>query len=239
MSEPAITTSTDLVHTDARRRTLATLNQAAEQTTDPLEARNIMLQAKAIAELLESAKAPFDEARLAGKASVISARKVGRFIEQANPKGRGLGRGGGTTRSERGLLLDQLGIATTQGANLRRLARVAEPDFQRYIQLTDRVPSVNGCLASTYPDITRRRSMGSSRTIQRRRAGVKEPRNPSLDEAYGCVVRALGHASAMAVKASGNEVRRDVSSAMEHLYAAEDLLRPHLGGYTSPRSERK
>lgn len=241
MSELAITTSTNLAHPDARRTALAKLNQAAEQATDPGEARRIMLQAKAIAEILESAKAPFEEARLAGKASVIAGRKVGRFLEEADPKPmyvRGQG-GRGSRKSERGLLLAELGIGHAVSQNLRRLARLEDGHFQRYIQLTDRIPSIHGCLVSTYPRNYRKyEGQGDWRRVRRRSVGVKSPRNASLEEGHSLVIRALGHVSESIRKEAPGKVQQDISAAIDHLYAAEDLLRPHLGGYTSSRVKK-
>lgn len=231
--ELAITTSTELAHPDARRTALAKLNREAEQVTSPDEARRIMLQAKLIAELLESAKAPLEEARLAGKASVVAGRKVGRFLEQANPVPLKVSGLQGSAPSDRGLLKVQLGLSDSQALKLRRLAQLEDPFFQSYIQLTDRIPSITGCLtlfyAKQYP-----RNVGKTswREVRRRRAGVKRPKNPSVEEAHSLVVRALGHLSSTFSQHGLGKAQRDISSAMDHLYAAEDLLKPHLGGYT-------
>jgi hypothetical protein len=73
------------------------------------------------------------------------------------------------------------------------------------------------------------------RSKRRRRANVRTPANPSLDEGYSLLVRALGHFSGVIAELgapgmSGSK-RRAISLAIDHCYAAEDLLKPLRGGY--------
>lgn len=231
-------TSTDLVNgdgevaeADIRERALAELNAAAEIASTPHEAREIMVKGRTLSEFLKQAKAPLEQARLAGRASVVAARRLGVLLSDLSPKIHKLpGRRAGFSPSERGLVLRDLGLTVSMARDYLRLATVNDPDFQRYIQQPGIVPSVNGALTAcgTRPRHTSGRCQATWRAKRMRRVGVKTPKNPSLDEAYSLIVKALGHLS---VEATNPKRRRDVGRAIDCLYAAEDFLQKYRGGY--------
>lgn len=235
--------STDLVPFDHglpdgsdRQRALAELNRAAETTDDLSEARQIMMQGRAIADLLSRARAPFEEARLAGKASTVAARRLGRMIGELPGDPRYVNGNKGPRKSERREVVEDLGLSYSSTArDLVRLSRIADPDFQRYIQGADKIPSVNGAIRACNPEprhFRREHRDQWTAASRRRRVGVKTPINPSLDEAYSLIVNALGHLSTKApTLQGGNKKLRAIADATEHLYAAEDILKPYRGGY--------
>lgn len=237
-------TSTDLVRSDGalvgaedRQRALAQLNEAAETANTPYAAREIMIKGRTLAQLLEQAKAPFDDARLAGKASTVAARRLGRMLGDlpGERRFRGFGQ---PLPSERSELVRELGLSLTSKRNLIQLTRISDPDFQRYIQRTDIVPSMTGALMTCH-GFTSSLSLGSKRRTtnrtsagwrkQRRlRAGVTKPTHPSFDEGYSLLVRSIGHLSNAG---AADKKKTATTAAIELLYQAEDLLRPFLGGY--------
>lgn len=234
-------TSTELVPTstepteldsDRRRRQLAELNLAIERAQTPEEAHRLMLYARTASELFARMKLSLDEKWAAGKAATVAARKLGRFLAELSNRQRGRGTGLGTFPSERTQVARRLGIDATTTRSLVRLAEVPDPDFQRYIQDRSRVPSLNGALTRCTHRALSGKPGGSSawQTKRRRRVGVQEPANPSIDEGYSLIVRALGHLSA-ATQQGTIVKRRDLGKAIDYLYAAEDLVKPYRAGY--------
>lgn len=233
MSAELVPINGDLDSRASRIVALEELARTADSAASPEEADEIMRKARALADALAAMKAPLEEACLAGKASVLAARRLGLLLAGLS----NVARGG---KSDRTLACEALGITPWQRADLVRLSRVSDPDFQRYIQRKDKIPTLTGVFSACAPDYRpkhsrprRGRSAHDFKTRRRKRAGVKSPANPSLDEGYSLIVRALGHLSAVAfVSGSGSNKRRTaISAAIDHLYAAEDLLKPYRGGY--------
>lgn len=222
----------DLVVENDRKRALAELNAAAEQVATPQEAREIMVKSKAIRDVLEQVKAPWEQSWLAGKASVVSSRRLARMLSDLSSTAPSTGNG--AVKSERWVVGEELGISPSLMAALMRLSRVEDAEFQRYIQSKDKIPSLYGALRACAPGF--RLSGSRSRSRSRRvRVGVKSPANPSLDEAYSLIVRSLGHLSELSDvhngPKGGPKMLRAVGIAIDHLYAAEDLLKPYRAGY--------
>ena len=223
-------TSTELVPTGAnvvgRRAELARLSAAVDAAATVEETQNVKIYAETLRDALVRMKAPFDECWSAGKDSVCAARKLGRMLEDLPAHGPG-SRAPGQI-SPRYQAMSEVGISRGLGSDLRRLARCPDPDFQRYIQSRDRVPSIGGALRAC----GKVSSPGGLawNSDRRRRAGVRKTPNPSLDEAYSLIVRSLGHLSGVA---GGGNSRRSVAiaTAIDHLYSAEDLLKPYRAGY--------
>lgn len=235
MSQELAIVDNNLTDNNDRQRQLAELNHAAENASTPSEAREIMLKARTISDLLTQMNAPFDQAREAGKASVVAAHRLGRLLEELpsrNTSRKGLKRGG-TLPSDRRLAIQQIGINLNVAKNLVRLARTDGSAFQRYIQQEDIIPSLNGALRVCVPETARKTpTKGGQWHIRRRaKAGVKTPANPSLDEGHSLIVRALGHLASNVSKVGTPRRNHDISMAIDHLYAAEELLKPYRGGY--------
>lgn len=206
---------------------LDALVELAETTQDPQEAHEIMVKGRLATELLRAAKRPFEEAHKAGKASTLAARKLGLIIANADsyrPKIPGFR--SGFAPSERGLLLKELGVDHATASRLRKLSAIPDPAFQRYIQSRDKIPSIQGALVAN-----RLETPPPARQVRRRRARqVKPPTNPNLDEGYSLLLKALGHLDAMARGGNTKKITA-ISSAIDHIYAAEELLKPYRGGY--------
>ena len=206
-------------------------------TADANRAHEIMMQGRAIARLLREAKEPFEDAWLAGKASVVAARRLARLITAVSNKPQYLTSCRGSIKSPRTELVEELGISVSTRRSLERLDRMPDPDFQRYIQATEQIPSLNGaCMAfrsgpalSNDPKYRQRRTPKHWRAQIKARAGAKTPNSPSLDEAYSLIVKSLGHLAGCTN--GGREKTSAVREAMDHLYAAEDLLKPYRAGY--------
>lgn len=230
MSTDLVPINSGLAEGEERRRFLERLNRAAENTNDLAEARQIMVQGSALVDLLTQARAPFDEARMAGKASTLAARRLGKLLSQISSKAK-YGNSEGANPSDRRIAAERIGIAKPLLRNLVLLARVKDADFQRYIQRSDTIPTLTGALGVFYPKRTESVSGRHLRSKKRRlKAGVKPAAHPSLDESYSLIVRSLGHLCE--INHSGQSMRsRAIVRAMEHLYAAEDLLKPYRGGY--------
>ncbi len=234
--EIAVIGDAELSENGSRRAALERLNEAAESASSPAEARAVMLKGAAVKTILEQARAPLDEARLAGKASVVAARRLGSMLGELDgrpvvlpQKGQGFV---GSSISARCSAMEDVGIKRTLGYALIRLAKVADPEFQRYIQRKDGIPSVFGALAHTNIHANGSGASSNFQERKRKRVGVKAPNNPSADEAYSLVVRALGHLSGLNQRGGSGPLLSAVRSAMESLYAAEDTLKPLRGGYT-------
>ncbi len=230
--------STNLVKVDRevavrgdRARALEALNDAAKNASTPEEARETMLKAKMFASLLEDIRAPFDEARSAGKASVVAGRRLGRLLLGISSDHRV----SVTGRSERRQVQDSIGLGVNSAQSLMRLARADDGEFQRYIQSTDRIPSINGALIACHVEAPHAStSPGAWTKARKKRAGVRTPLVPSLEEGYSLIVRALGHLTDESVRTGANvKKRRDLAGAIDHLYAAEDLLKQYRGGYVN------
>jgi hypothetical protein len=224
-------TDASLIAQTERHAALVNLNEAAEVVDDSVRAQEIMVKGRLLALYLKEAKAPFEEARLAGKASVVAGRRLGRMLSELSNQRRWTGQR--FEKSDRGQVLEELGISKRSATDIVRLSHLDDADFQRYIQLLDRVPSVNGALIVCGMGRSKGPRTDNYRVRRRRAAGVKQPPNPSLDEAYSLIVRALGHLDG---KRRGRSPRQTtaIGLAIDHLYDAEDALRPHLGNYTSP-----
>lgn len=231
------TSSGDVAMRERRRASLDRLAEAAQDAPTASEAHRVMEQGRLVAEALSRARQPFEDCWLAGKASVLAARKLGMFLNEiSGERTRAPGRHGGFLPSDRAMLRDELGLGQKTVRNLRRLADVPDPEFQRYIQLRDQIPSIHGALAACR--IVRvyhansgyvGRSAPDWRSSRRRKIGVSSPANPSLDEAGSLIVKALGHLGA--VRGGSREQQRARSRAMDMLYQAHDEIRPFLGGY--------
>lgn len=213
-----------------RGKALDALIQAAEQADTVDQARQIMLEGHAIERLLTSMRAPLEETRKAGKASVLAARRLGKLLSAIPNETTSLGRRG-RTKSERRLIADQLELGKHMVRHIIRLSTIDDAEFQRYIQDQSVVPSISGALfrcgiKSADPP---REHGGSWNMKRRRRAGVKHVQNPSLDEAYSLIVRALGHLTD--INSGGQRKGPAIALAIDRLYKAEDALRPYKGGY--------
>lgn len=219
---------------DGRRAALEQLVAAADMAATPEEANEIRQRAKIIEEALTRMQAPFEDAQKAGKASVLAARRLGTMLAELPnkpvPAPAPGGRIGGAEPSQRHLLRAQLGISYTLGRSLIRLTLVADPDFQRYIQQPATIPSLNGALTACGLGRIRPSNGGKNWSGNRRRMmGARTPKHPSLDEAYSLIVRAYGHLGGLR---GGSQKRQTaVSAAMDHLFQAEELLKPYRGGY--------
>lgn len=232
-----MTDSTDLVPTnglpdgrDEQRAFLEQLEAAALSAATPAGANEIRQKAKAVQDALVAMRAPFEDAQRAGKASVLAARRLGIMLAEvpAEPQPRvGVG-GSGCAPSERRLFSAELGISATLCQSLVRLARVADPDFQRYIQRPGTIPTLNGALVNCGLRL-RARTGYDWQGLRRKMVGAKTPKHPSLDEAYSHIVLAYGHLSG---RRGGSPKRQTaISTAMDHLFQAEELLKPYRGGY--------
>lgn len=218
-------------HADERRVALERL-QAEAETAELARAHEIMAQTNALKTVFEQMRMPLEDARLAGKASVLAARRLGSLLEALSPKAR---RGG---PSDRGLAIRDLGIRSATAASVRRLSRVPDPDFQRYIQRADLIPTVTGALVdagdsrAVAHDQRGRKGTGSYWTEKkRRRIGVKSPSNPSLDEAYSLLIKLLGHLCEVSGKPGNTKRRAALLAAVDLGYQMEDLLKPYRAGY--------
>jgi len=140
--------------------------------------------------------------------------------------------GAGSLPGDRTMLCRELGITDDTMRRLVRIGRVVDPDFQRYIQREDVVPSLGGALVACHVERPREGRNAGPRAHRRRRAGVKTPANPSFDEAHSLIVRALGHLGGVRTE-RGTKYKLAVSQSMDLLYQAEDILRPFKGGYAS------
>lgn len=222
------TKSTDLaVIEDAE---LHDLVLAAESLTDPEEAHNLMMKARVIATALKEVGARNDQVFLAAKASLLAARKLGRMLDELSSVPYTHRPGPGRPVSQKTAVVRHLGIGELRARDLVRVARLLDADFQRYIQTTGRPPTVNGALTACgvkEPGAKGRRQ-SDWRRKRRNKAGVRTPANPSFDEGYSLVVRAIGHLSSAKV---GPAVQRDISRSIDQLYEVEDRLRPYRGGY--------
>lgn len=212
---------------------LQELGQMAEDASTCGEAQEVMVKGRALAEVLAGMKAPFEESWLAGKASVLAARKLALLLCELDSNNACLP-GGGRNKSEFGLVCDELGIGTTLRSDLKRLSRAEDSDFQRYIQKIDKIPTLYGALR--YCAVSRHKGHDHRkrdyRSTKRARAGVVPPKNPSVDEAYSLIVRALGHLSGYGSSRRGaQKMKTAIAASMDHLYAAEDLIKPYRGGY--------
>lgn len=215
------------------QRTAALERLGAEVETAAAErAYEIMVEGRLIAQALVAARKSLKDARLAGKASVLGARKVGKLLlDQPNDPislVREEIRRPGRPPSMRTLLARELEISRTTVRKLCGVASVADPDFQRYIQREDIIPSVNGLL-SVHSLIHKKTINSSYQNARRRKVGVKTPSHPSLDEAHSLIVRALGHLGGL--NGNGTKVMIARGLAMENLYAAEEQLKPFTSGY--------
>lgn len=197
-----------------------------------------MVKGRALSELLRIAEAPLEEARLAGKASVLAGRRLGLMLRDLDAKprqqrGSGTGRQG-PTKSERSEVVRELGLSVTTAGTLTKLAMPRnDPLFQQYIQLRDKIPSIHG--AAIYCSLkpgskAGKNANGWEAARKRKRAGVKMASDPSLDEAYSLIVKALGHLDPL-VRSGHGKRSRAISTAMDALYEAEDALKPFRGGY--------
>lgn len=230
-----VTVGSKLSEGDARQQALAELNNAAENASTPQEAAEVMAKGKAVAAILEQMRAPFEETRLAGKASVVAARRLGRMLAGLSPNATLIGGTKPPTwlRSERRTAIEACGMSRNLAPYLLRLASIDDASFQRYIQRTDVIPSLHGALDSV--GVNRRRDLDDefrrrNRTRLRTKVGVKRPSVPSLDEAHSLILKALGHLDEPA-HGKSNSARADIREATRHLYAAEDLLKKYVGGY--------
>lgn len=207
---------------------LDALMEVAETTQDPHEAHELMVKGRIATELLQAAKQPFENAQKAGKVSTLAARKLGLILETVSNKPKFVP-GRGSEPSERGLLQSELGLSVGAAKALRHLARIPDPDFQRYIQSTSGIPSPHGAVRSY-----RARPTTTSpgwQTRRRRSAGVKTPKNPNFDEGYNLIVLSLGHLTTTAGRGGNHKKKAAIGAAIGHLYAAEELLKPYRGGY--------
>lgn len=231
MSAELVAANVDLAGKDMRTQALAALNEAADQASSPDEALEVEMKARAIKAVLEQAQAPFEETRLAGRASVVAARRLARMLSGLSSKPVVSGPGGGATPSPRGLVIRELGISDSHAESLGRLARADDAVLQRYIQNESIIPSITGALRACSVHVPSRIRPGGNdwRSKRRRVVGIKTPPDPSLDEAYALIVQALGHLNG--VMPGPTRKARDRAAAIDHLYAAEDLLRPYRGGY--------
>lgn len=82
MSAELVPIDGSIAEADDRQRSLAELNSAAENASTPQDAHEIMVKGKTLASLLAQVKAPFEDARLAGKASVIAAKRLSRMLAE-------------------------------------------------------------------------------------------------------------------------------------------------------------
>lgn len=236
MTQQLVPVQNDIAKLDDRRKALIQLNTDAENSTSAEEAREIMIKGRAAADLLAQVKAPFDECRLAGKASVVAARKLGKMLGNLDGNAQYVAKERGSKKSERWMVATNLGMGQETVVKVLRLARAEDPEFQRYIQDESIIPSLHGALLrlKCIPEPKSVRSSSWDRT-RRKKVGVKTPGNPSLDEGYSLIVRAIGHLSGSNTvgKSAGSKKRADVARAVDLLYAAEDLLKPYRGGYVA------
>ncbi len=237
--EIAVIGDAELSENGSRRAALERLNEDAESASSPAEAREVMLKGAALKTLLQQARAPLEEARLAGKASTVAARRLGALLGEIDGESKRMTKKGAqgfvtSVPSDRSRAMDDVGIKKTLGRSLVRLAGVADPEFQRYIQRTDLIPSVYGALSyANIRPIISGTATNNPKARRRRRVGVKVPKNPSVDEAYSLIVRALGHLSGVDKGGPGTaHIGVAARSAMDNLYVAEDILKPFRGGYT-------
>lgn len=211
---------------EQRRAALERLNAEAE-TADAYRAKQIMLQGRLVAQAIKEAKEPFEDAWLAGKASVVAARRLGIVLSKLPSSPQWTGGREGSKSSVRHEVANELGLSLATRYQLARLARIPDPDFQRYIQDRSRIPSLTGLLRRHAPTF-RGSGRGGSAFTRRRRAGVVSPKNPSLDKAYSLIVLSLGHLGNIH---GGRARNQAISLAMRHLYEAEELLKPYRAGY--------
>lgn len=218
--------------TQDRRAALELLNQEAELAQSVGEAKDVMEKSRIIADALERMKAPKEETRAAARACVVAGRRLGRMLSEISGDARDPHPTRGAKPSLRTEVSNELGLSRITKSRLVRLAEVPDPDFQRYLQDTD-IPSMTGCLVHFSLHTTSRHTKVASR--RKKRAGVKNPANPSLDAAYSMIVKSLGHLDGIRLL-GGKPRNRAVASAMNALYDAEDLLRPYCAGYGKQES---
>jgi hypothetical protein len=216
-----------------REALLQKLEDDALAAASPEEAHAAQQRALFIKDALVRARQPYEDAWRAGKASVLASRKLGALLTELSPESRGRpGQLGGSRLSERGAVRKELGLVYTVASNIIRLAAIPDPEFQRYIQSTGRIPSVPGALTNCRVVTRTRPAPGNSggwHHARRKKLGVKSPANPSLDEAGSLIVKALGHLGTN--RPAGVKQATARSHAMDLLYQAHDLIRPYLGGY--------
>lgn len=219
-------------HADERRAALERL-EAETETASPERAAEIMLQTSVIRDALKKMGSCLEESRQAGKTSVLAARRLGiLLLELSNETKTGFG--WGSQMSPRGLLCKELGLQGSLRSNVLAIGRGSDPDFQRYIQRSDLVPSVNGAATACRGLRPSQEPLKvKARTLRRRRRGlkVKAPLAPSVDKSYSAIIDAIRNLDALI--GSGRPGQRGVAIkvALAALYEAEDALKPFLGGY--------
>lgn len=221
-----------------RMSELERMQHLAQTTTSAEEAREIMMKGRILSELLQKAKEPYEQAWAAGKASVLAGRRLGNILEEASPKPRKrLTAGSGPGKSERHELRTSLGIGVTAGSQLVALARIPDPDFQRFIQRKDKIPSVNGAFVHlgylSHKRLAHDRRDKGAMAKRKKKLGLREVSNPSLDKAHTSILRALENLESLRTRGGPGSRGHAVNAAMNSLYVAEDALRPFLGGYAA------